>query len=41
MESDDPGITLPQDKLDRLKTFRLCSPKALSLHSKVWTKLKK
>ena len=38
---DDPAINTPQDKLDRLRTFKLCSPKALSLRSKVWTKLKK
>lgn len=38
---DDPAINTPQDKLERLKTFKLCSPKALSLRSKVWTKLKK
>ncbi|HID8034853.1 TPA: hypothetical protein ACXIE9_003952, partial [Pseudomonas aeruginosa] len=25
----------------RLKPFKLCSPKALALRSKVWTKLKK
>lgn len=38
---DDPAINTPQDKLDRLKPFKLCSPKALALRSKVWTKLKK
>ncbi|MGH8434280.1 MAG: extracellular solute-binding protein [Pseudomonas sp.] len=38
---DDPAINTPADKLDRLKPFKLCSPKALSLRSKVWTKLKK
>lgn len=38
---DDPAINTPQDKLARLKTFELCSPKALALRSKVWTKLKK
>lgn len=38
---DDPAINTPQDKLDRLKSFKLCSPKALNLRSKVWTKLKK
>ena len=29
------------DKLDRLRPFQLCSPKALKLRSAVWTKLKK
>lgn len=38
---DDPAINTPADKLDRLKPFQLCSPKALQLRSKVWTKLKK
>ena len=38
---DDPAINTPADKLDRLKPFKLCSPKALQLRSKVWTKLKK
>lgn len=38
---DDPAINTPQDKLERLKPFELCSPKALGLRSKVWTKLKK
>ncbi|RJG12530.1 extracellular solute-binding protein [Pseudomonas cavernicola] len=38
---DDPAINTPADKLERLKPFKLCSPKALSLRSKVWTKLKK
>lgn len=38
---DDPAINTPKDKLDRLKPFKLCSPKALALRSKVWTKLKK
>ncbi|HCL3951229.1 TPA: extracellular solute-binding protein [Pseudomonas aeruginosa] len=38
---DDPAINTPQDKLNRLKPFKLCSPKALALRSKVWTKLKK
>lgn len=38
---DDPAINTPQDKLDRLRPFQLCSPKALNLRTKVWTKLKK
>ncbi|WP_177412149.1 extracellular solute-binding protein [Pseudomonas cavernae] len=38
---DDPAINTPQDKLARLTPFKLCSPKALALRSKVWTKLKK
>ncbi|MCY1329195.1 Spermidine-binding periplasmic protein SpuE [compost metagenome] len=38
---DDPAINTPADKLDRLKPFELCSPKAMALRSKVWTKLKK
>jgi spermidine/putrescine transport system substrate-binding protein len=38
---DDPAINTPADKLDRLKPFKLCSPKALALRAKVWTKLKK
>ena len=38
---DDPAINTPADKLDRLRPFQLCSPKALKLRSAVWTKLKK
>lgn len=38
---DDPAINTPADKLDRLRPFELCSPKALKLRSAVWTKLKK
>lgn len=38
---DDPAINTPHDKLDRLRSFQLCSPKALQLRTKVWTKLKK
>jgi spermidine/putrescine transport system substrate-binding protein len=38
---EDPAINTPQDKLERLRSFKLCSPKALALRTKVWTKLKK
>lgn len=38
---EDPAINTPQDKLERLRSFQLCSPKALQLRTKVWTKLKK
>ncbi|MEK1907876.1 MAG: extracellular solute-binding protein [Pseudomonas sp.] len=38
---DDPAINTPADKLERLRPFKLCSPKSLSMRSKVWTKLKK
>jgi spermidine/putrescine transport system substrate-binding protein len=38
---EDPAINTPADKLERLRSFKLCSPKALALRSKVWTKLKK
>ncbi len=38
---EDPAINTPKDKLDRLRPFQLCSPKALKLRSTVWTKLKK
>ncbi|MED5609817.1 MULTISPECIES: extracellular solute-binding protein [Pseudomonas] len=38
---DDPAINTPEDKIDRLKPFQLCSPKSLALRAKVWTKLKK
>ena len=38
---EDPAINTPADKLSLLKPFKLCSPKALALRAKVWTKLKK
>lgn len=36
----DPAINIPDDQKARLRPYKACSPAALSLRSKVWTKLK-
>jgi spermidine/putrescine transport system substrate-binding protein len=36
----DPAVNTPPEYNDRLSAFKQCSPKALELRDKVWTKLK-
>jgi spermidine/putrescine transport system substrate-binding protein len=36
----DPAINMPAEFEDRLVPVKFCSPKALELRDKVWTRLK-
>jgi spermidine/putrescine transport system substrate-binding protein len=36
----DPAVNTPPEYNDRLSGFKQCSPKALEMRDKVWTKLK-
>ena len=37
---EDPAVNMPKEYADRLRPFEQCSPKALELRERVWTKLK-
>ncbi|BBO59825.1 extracellular solute-binding protein [Mycoavidus sp. B2-EB] len=38
---NDPAFSIPKEFRNRIKLFKLCSPKALALRNKVWMQLKK
>ncbi|BBO59824.1 extracellular solute-binding protein [Mycoavidus sp. B2-EB] len=38
--ANDPAFNVPEEFRDRVKPFKICSPKALALRNKVWIKLK-